>query len=196
MIRSILFLSMLTCLTACGPSSLGSQSSKRSVEVQGFKVTWADAVLKNNNLSKAHADLLATLGPKESVFFFSRYELDYSEPSFTLSNGARLTGVGACEFLRKSIDNPRNVHDRSYTEEIYSECLVKQAEYAKQDFPKPKELSFERFVGLAQVAVESEGSCTWIGYDRGIDLRLRVVGALASASDERLFFARLRCDWL
>ena len=54
-------------------------------------------------------------------------------------------------------------------------------------------LPLERFVSLARQAVSAEGSCEWLGYDRAFDLSVRAVGRLASASDERLFFAKLRC---
>jgi len=52
------------------------------------------------------------------------------------------------------------------------------------------------FIALAEKAVVAETSCQWLGYDRAIDAQLRARGLLASATNESLFFAKLKCNWL
>ncbi len=50
-----------------------------------------------------------------------------------------------------------------------------------------------QLVNAARQAVQSEGRCRWVGYDPSLDARTRATGALASQSDNGLFFTTLQC---
>lgn len=56
-----------------------------------------------------------------------------------------------------------------------------------------KELSFDRLIELSEQAVEAEKKCQWLGYDKALDQKVRALGKLASQTDTRLFFAKVRC---
>ena len=49
-------------------------------------------------------------------------------------------------------------------------------------------------INAARQAIQNEGRCNWLGYDPSLDARTRATGALASQSDNRLFFVTLRCN--
>ena len=168
-IKNFLFLvAVLGGLVSCASSS---RVEKHQLDVDGVTISW-------QNFSKLNSTYrtLVPLGAGESIYMVSRNE---KGPEYTLSNGHRVTLADCGVYMRQSIYN------------IYNECQSTGINLAKKT---RSNRSFSDFKSLAARAVKKEGTCTWGGYDRAFDLSVRSRGKLAAFSDERLFFAKMRCD--
>lgn len=180
MLRHLTTKFILALLLAACSTTQGSVSRK-SIQIDAMTVTWND-MLQLNSLHEAFPTEKGT-----SIYMFTRL---FNDPTYTprkaqLSNGWTVTGnIGACDLILRK--QPANA------QQLYDECRTKLAALPA---PKPQpELGLKEFINLAERAVQQEGSCQWLGYDRGLDLTVRAHGSLASFSDERLFFAKLKCS--
>lgn len=161
---------------ACS-SSGGSKTDRRSVEVNGSTISWADY----QKIAKGIRGKIP-LAEGESIFLFSRAP---AHVSVKVSNGyiGRTTAYGNnCHLVAPSADPNYGA--------LFVECANTLTRLRKKSSPK---VSLASFVRLAERAVKQEGSCQWLGYNAGFDRTVRAVGKAASFSDERLFFAKLKC---
>ena len=186
-----------TCLTAC--STPTPQADRNSHMLGDLKVHWS-AVLKHGGpLDTHHAAIVAGLGPSENVYLFgAHYPADVTNrpvlttPGVQISGGSTYYGAkSGCKLAyltRRDGSAPKPKHIRRY-----NECLAKAPETVPPPPTKPKRprRSLSELITLAERAVTAEGSCQWLGYDRALDRRMR--SGLLSQTDERGFFARLRC---
>ncbi|KEJ88866.1 hypothetical protein Z948_2091 [Sulfitobacter donghicola DSW-25 = KCTC 12864 = JCM 14565] len=141
------------------------------MKIGEITVIWADftsVYYRGSSTSK--------LPEGEGVYLFSRT----LQSLYTLPNGEQVDSNQCYSKMLRSTDP---VLQNAYLKCYNSSAAKDNA--AQSGFP------FQKFVSLARQAVTAEGSCEWLGYDRGFDLSVRA--GLASASDERLFFAKLRC---
>lgn len=123
----------------------------------------------------------------------------------TIVFGAAVMALAVCvapTAMAKRIDS----HEVSFGSlKIYWRDFLAISALHKKSFPQPKgqsvymfgqvgdkKVPFRRFVELAEQAVRHEGKCEWLGYDQKFDHAFRAAG-LASRSDTRLFFVKLRC---
>ena len=146
-----------------------AESKRTTVQIGGSKVTWNDFTNVYNRGSR-----VPSLQDGEGVYMFSRT----IQSQYTLSNG---TSVDSSQCYSKFL--------RTTDDALRSEYLKCQNASNRAAHTAP----LEDLVSLARQAVQAEGSCAWLGYDRAFDLSARSVGAIASATDKRLFFAKLRC---
>jgi len=148
-------------------------SKRTTVRIGDYKVTWNDFT---NVYNRGSGD--SGLQNDEGVYMFSRT----IRSQYTLPNGARVDSSECySKFLRTTDEALRSAYLKCHNDS------VAQSRSGQQGVP------LEEFVSLARQAVQAEGGCVWLGYDRTFDQSARSVGAIASAGDERLFFAKLRC---
>ncbi|MEP3440316.1 MAG: hypothetical protein ABJN72_02455 [Sulfitobacter sp.] len=148
-------------------------AKRTTVKVGETTVTWNDFTSVYNRGSST-----SKLSKGEGVYMFSRN----IQSLYTLPNGTQVDSSQCYSKWLRTID--------PVLQSAYLKCHNSSA---AQDNSTRSALPFENFVALARQAVNADGSCEWLGYDRGFDLSVRATGQLASASDERLFFAKLRC---
>jgi hypothetical protein len=98
--------------------------------------------------------------------------------SVQLSNGRTITG-GTSECIR--IVGPSSLLEQCYNAVVEAN---RNAGFNNR----------AQLVSAARQAIQNEGRCNWLGYDPTLDAQTRATGALASQSDNRLFFVRLGCN--
>lgn len=195
--KLLLMVSIGLTLGACSSST--GPSDRKAIQIGEEEVSWSPVLGGNSKLRALHPDIVASLGPNENIYIFgAHYPADVqmrpTGPYILLPSGTQFYGaVEDCErFLnRPSGKPPRNRHIRDYN------ACIATAPKVRAPQPKPPKRdrrSLPDLIAFAERAVRAEGSCQWMGYDRVLDMRLRAGGALASLSDARLFFARLRCS--
>ncbi|MYM57491.1 hypothetical protein [Thalassovita mangrovi] len=199
---------MLALLMAAACSSSNYGNEKRSARLGEYDVAWND-IFASKMLREIHPQIVAGLADNESVYLFTAYKPDAlnapdNRPSVTLSDGSTVYGdIKSCDIIL--FVSSREMATRKYKknkEEIeankrkrYEECRAKMAKLppAPPPAPRPAPPSLDKLIHLSQMAVKAQGSCQWLGYDRSLDMAVRAGGSLASFSDTRLFFAKLRC---
>lgn len=190
--RILFFVASLAFVSACVSSSGGS-SGKYTAQLGGDTISWSD-MLVSDTLKAMHADTVVQLKPGESVYLFSATRASdlaskNNMPSVLLSDGSTIRGdIRTCELI---------LYRRQRAKEIslYEECRAKMKHMPLYNAAahKPVALPLSRLISDAERAVRASGSCQWLGYDKKLDARMRARGALASSTDTRLFFAKLRC---
>ncbi|GAA3865755.1 hypothetical protein GCM10022404_14930 [Celeribacter arenosi] len=118
----------------------------------------------------------------ESIYMFGATA---SNVRITMPDGQQMSSDKECKMASSHSVNGRPVFDGKY----YTEC-DRRLRAAMGAVRKP---AAGDLIALAKTAVEADGRCQWIGYDRALDLRVRATGRLASFSDDRFFFAKLKC---
>lgn len=162
-------------LVACGTG--GGRVQSLSAIVEGRQIAWRD-FLQVSEIHRSAFDVPSG----ESIYMFT----NLTPQVIVLSDGRTFEG----EYCHKLWTNSGSLADQTQeVRAIYAECQEKVR--ASKDNIEP--LSLGEFVWQSEQAVRLQGDCEWLGYDARLDMRARSIGALASSTDNRLFFARLRC---
>ncbi|ETA51248.1 hypothetical protein [Ponticoccus alexandrii] len=109
-----------------------------------------------------------------------------------LGYGPTLVTVDGFPVYWKDFRKVSSMHAKAFPTER-AESIYMFAVGSEVPGAKAAALSRAKLIALSERAVKQDGSCTWLGYDADLDARFRAFGSLASLSDDRLFFARLRC---
>jgi len=162
-------------LAAC---AVGGAVERREAVVEGKLISWNDLLA----VSDLHRGSFS-VGSGESIYMF----VNVDEPTTQLSNGRVFVG----QYCYKLWTNAGTLSDQTPEDQsLYQECLDGVALH--RDRPD-NDLSRREMVRLSRAAVQTQGDCQWFGYDPALDARVRNSGALASHSDNRLLFVKLRC---
>lgn len=163
-------------LTACG---VGGTNPSREAIIDGNNISWRDFLA----VSSFHNDSFA-VSDGESIYMFVHVD----RPTTQLSNGRVFVGYDCYKLWPNDgtlSDQPLEVQS------LYQECEdgVEQHRNSSR-----RQLSRQDMVQLSREAVQSQGDCQWLGYDATLDARIRATGQLASQTDNRIIFAKLRCS--
>ncbi|WP_299964955.1 hypothetical protein [uncultured Roseobacter sp.] len=178
--KQLALLSICTAvMVGCG--STDTSRNKKSVEFGDGTVTFYDF----RDVSALHRSAFP-MPAGESIYMFN-----FTGPraTITTSDGTVVKYTGSyAESCGKGLD-PEQYQNKA----LFSECFNK-IQSAQKRLDRSSRPGFEQLIALGERAVKAEGSCTWTGYDRQLDRQFRSVGALARSDDQRVFFARLRCQ--
>lgn len=196
--KSFAVLCAVFALSACvsDTQTKMQDAGKGQTRIGSYLVGWND-VFRSAFLKGLHPEIASGLAPDESIFLFTAYNpsdpsMNSDRPSIVLSNGTRVHGdIKSCDYL---LSTPPRAKEQA----LHQECRDKMANQptASAAAQQPTGPSFSELIRLAEQGVAAEGTCQWLGYDKTLDASMRSRGGLASPSDKRLFFAKLRCSWL
>ena len=159
-------------LAAC--SSGAANNDRRSVDVGQLNISW----INFSKVSDLHRKAFS-LGANERIYLFS---YTGSAKTFTLSNGMTFSSANANCFHASMATGKWN-------QVLHDECEAKKRALITRASPG----DFKNFIRLSEQAVRADGDCTWLGYDRALDQKVRAVGEIVRMSNERIFFAKLLC---
>ena len=159
-------------LQACASNQNGY-----SVSYGQTTIAWKDFL----EISELHRSTFTTQ-PDESIYMFTAIAAVSAE----LPSGTQVSSKQDCIQLATDYSGPTP----NLNSDLYYQCESKlNAAFKAAGVPE-----FSVLLSMAERAVKEEASCTWPGYDRALDLRVRATGALARSDDERLFFVKMRCS--
>lgn len=165
--RGFVLAMLCIALTSCGSSR--DDRNKKSYQVGDLQISWNMSYGELKPIRDA-----VDLAPDESIALF----VALRSTRMTLSDGNTYVVVGGnCAVVGYSHPNFTKLHN---------ECVSKNKRVSVR-------LSRDALIQASEQAVKAEGSCTWLGYDALLDRRVRAVKQLASQTDDRLIFAKLRC---
>ena len=169
----------LVCFTSLLAACAGGGAiERREAVVDGKLIGWND-FLAVSNLHRGSFPV----GSGESIYIF----VNVDEPSTQLSNGRIFVG----QYCYKLWTNTGTLSDQTpEIQSLYQECLDGVDRHRNRP---DSDLSRQEMVQLSREAVQTQGDCQWLGYDSALDARVRNLGALASHSDNRFLFVKLRC---
>lgn len=143
-------------------------------------VSWKDFL----KVSELHRSAFVTQ-PGESIYMFNA--VNPAQNQVQLLSGETVATSLDCFKLAADHSGPA-----PKTDKVKFENCVRQLKPVNRN-RNTSVGNFSALLRLAERAVKDEGSCVWPGYDRAFDTRVRAVGALARADDNRFFFVKMRC---